>query len=407
MNSSYSSVGTLSVLRVLLSAAIAFYLIIPTDLSGQGKSRPTPTKPPDTTGFTSGSHHWYSIADEDHVINPLPAQRRYKAGEVSNIADNILLYQKSNGGWPKNYDMLAILTKEQKDNLLKSHSETNTTIDNGATHGQVQYLARAFARTANPQHREACLRGLDYLLNAQYSNGGWPQFFPDTSGYKKYITFNDGAMIGVMRVLFDILQGKPQFAFVDGVRRARAQQAFDKGIDVILKCQIVENGVRTAWCQQHDNNDLRPQHARSYEIPSICGAESAEIVLFLMELPNPSPQIISAVQHALQWFRKAQINGIKVEEVKAPKAQFMFHAADFDRVVVNDPKAPPIWARFYELGTGRPLFCNRDGKAVYSLAEVDRERRTGYGWYTYDPAEVIQRYPKWEKKWPLPSNAPK
>jgi PelA/Pel-15E family pectate lyase len=76
----------------------------------------------------------------------------------------------------------------------------------------------------------------------------------------------------------------------------------------------------------------------------------------------------------------------------------MFHAADFDRVVVDDPKAPPIWARFYELGTGRPLFCNRDGKAVYSLAEVDRERRTGYGWYTYDPAKVLEKYPGWQKK---------
>jgi PelA/Pel-15E family pectate lyase len=84
----------------------------------------------------------------------------------------------------------------------------------------------------------------------------------------------------------------------------------------------------------------------------------------------------------------------------------MFHSADFDRVVVNDPKAPPIWARFYELGTARPLFCNRDGKAVYSLAEVDRERRTGYGWYTYDPAKVLQTFPAWQRKWIPASDRP-
>jgi PelA/Pel-15E family pectate lyase len=77
----------------------------------------------------------------------------------------------------------------------------------------------------------------------------------------------------------------------------------------------------------------------------------------------------------------------------------MFHSADFDRVVVEDPKAPPIWARFYELGTNRPFFCNRDGKPVHSLAEVERERRTGYGWYTYEPAKVLQRYPLWQKTW--------
>jgi PelA/Pel-15E family pectate lyase len=357
-------------------------------------------------GFTSGSHHWYSIADEEHVINPLPKQPRYKANQVSEIADNILLYQKTNGGWPKNYDMMAILTREQKETLLHSRNETNTTIDNGASHEHVQYLAKAFAISGDTRHRDACVRGLDYLLKAQYPNGGWPQFFPDTSGYRKYITFNDGAMTGVMRVFFDILLGKPQFTFVDGGHRARIQKAFDKGIEAILRCQIVENGVPTAWCQQHDNVDFRPQFARSYELPSITGAESAEIVLFLMEIPKPSAEIAGAIRHAVRWFRKSQITGIRVEDVKAPKAQYMFHSADFDRVVVKDPKAPPIWARFYELGTARPLFCNRDGKAVYSLAEVDRERRTGYGWYTYDPAKVLQTFPAWQRKWIPASDRP-
>lgn len=396
----------LSRLFPIAAALAALALMTSADTLSQVKTRRVTEQPLDTSGFVDGSHHWYSIGDEEHVINPLPTQRRFKVDEVSNIADNILRYQKNNGGWPKNYDMLAILTKEQMEALTRSRAETNTTIDNGATHRQVQYLAKAFSRTHNPRHREACLRGLDYLLGAQYPNGGWPQFYPDTSGYRKYITFNDGAMIGVMQVLSDIVRGQPQFAFVDDARRARAEQAFDKGLNAILKCQIVEHGVPTAWCQQHDNIDFRPQHARSYELPSICGSESAEIALFLMDLPKPSPKIISAVQHAVQWFRKSQLSGIRVDEVKAPKAQFMFHSANFDRVAVNDPKAPPIWARFYELGTGRPLFCNRDGKAVYSLAEVDRERRTGYGWYTYEPSKVLQQYPKWQKQWAPSSHVP-
>jgi len=45
-----------------------------------------------------------------------------------------------------------------------------------------------------------------------------------------------------------------------------------------------------------------------------------------------------------------------------------------------------------------PLFCNRDGIIVYSLAEVARERRTGYGWYTDEPREVLKKYPKWLEK---------
>ena len=75
-----------------------------------------------------------------------------------------------------------------------------------------------------------------------------------------------------------------------------------------------------------------------------------------------------------------------------------------DRVVLPDPQAPPIWARFYELGTNRPLFCNRDSKPVYSLAEVARERRTGYGWYNYAPQEVLRKYPEWQQRWAVKEN---
>lgn len=380
-------------------ALILTLLVAQLPASGQRAANPPRSRPPDTIGFVSGSNHWYNIADEEHIINPLPDQRRYRPDEVAKIADNILLYQKSNGGWPKNYDMLAILTKDQKEALLAARNEINTTIDNGATYEQVRYLAKAYDLTKNPVTKDGCLRGLDFLLDSQYPNGGWPQFFPDTSGYRKYITFNDGAMIGVMQVLREINEGKGYFRFVDAQRRTRVKNALERGIDAILKCQIIEQGVPTAWCQQHDNRDFRPQHARSYELPSICGAESAEIVLFLMQIPDPPPPVVRAVENAVRWFKKSKINGLKVAEVKAPKAQFMFHSAEFDRVIVTDPAAPPIWARFYELGTGRPLFSNRDGKPVYSLAEVDRERRTGYGWYTYEPARVMEKYPAWQKRW--------
>ena len=45
-----------------------------------------------------------------------------------------------------------------------------------------------------------------------------------------------------------------------------------------------------------------------------------------------------------------------------------------------------------------PIFCNRDSKIVYSLAEVLRERRDGYGWYTYQPQQVLDRYAAWRLK---------
>ncbi len=360
----------------------------------------------DTSGFEDSSNHWYEIADEDKVIQPLPDQPRYKPSEVREIAGNILLYQKSNGGWPKNYDMLAVLTPGQRQAIEDVRERTNTTFDNGSTHSQVEYLAGAYRKTGDARFRDACLKGLDFILAAQYPNGGWPQFFPDTEGYKKYITFNDGAMVGVMTVLRRIVEKDPVFDFVDSTRSEKIGRSFERGLNCILKCQIVQNGVLTAWCQQHDNVDFHPQDARNFEPASLAGRESAEILLFLMGLRDPGKDLVASVNAGVRWLMRSKITGIRVSEFKAPIAHYRYRTTvDYDRAVVSDPQAPPIWARMYELGTNRPLFCNRDKKPVYTLAEVDRERRAGYTWYSYLPAEVLEKYPEWQKRWSPGENA--
>ena len=112
------------------------------------------------------------------------------------------------------------------------------------------------------------MHGINFILKAQYNNGGWPQFFPDVSGYRKYITFNDDAMIGVMTVLQHIAQNVSYYSFIDNALRNEVERAYQKGIDCILKCQIKENGILTVWCQQHDNITLQPTGARTFELPS-------------------------------------------------------------------------------------------------------------------------------------------
>lgn len=349
--------------------------------------------------FWDSAHHWYDIHDEDRVIEPLPHQQQYAPSQIRQIADNIVLFQRSNGGWPKNYDMAAVLTDSQRRAVLAAKTDTNaTTFDNGATHSQVAYLAKAFTLTRDARYRTACLRGIDFILRAQYQNGGWPQFYPDRSGYRRYITFNDGAMIGVMTVLQQIVDDDPSFSFVDAPRRSQLRRAFRQGIDCILRTQVRMGDSLTVWCQQHDDVTLEPRKARSFELASLCSMESGEIVLFLMGLKNPSPEVVNAVHAAVSWFRGSELYGIRVDTITAPRTDYRYHTTSTDKVVVRDPSAPPLWARFYELGTNVPLFANRDGKPVYSLAEVDRERRTGYAWYTYEPEAVLEAFSHWNQR---------
>lgn len=353
----------------------------------------------DTSLFLDSAHHWHDIQDEDKMIVPIENQNKYSLSEIEKIADNILLYQKSNGGWPKNYDMSAILTEDQKLSLLKLKNKLNTTFDNGATHSQLNYLGTAYYKTKFERYKESFLRGIYFVLSAQYVNGGWPQFYPDTSSYRKYITFNDGAMIGIMKLLHKIVYTTESFSFIADSLYSKIKSAYEKGINCILNCQIVENGELTAWCQQHDNQDFHPQNARSFEIASITNGESSEIVKFLMTIDNPDERIINSINSAVKWFEDSKIYGIKVEVIKAPKADYIYHSTEVDKVVVDDSMAQPIWTRYYELETHKPMFCNRDGKVVYSLKEVERERRTGYIWYVYDPQEILDLYPAWRDKW--------
>ena len=351
------------------------------------------------SGFQDSRHHWMDITDHEQVIVPAKDQPRYTPSDVSEIADNILLYQQPNGGWPKNYDMLAILTDQQKAILAEHKDSLHTTFDNGATYTQIEYLAKAYTLLGDKKYEDAALKGLYFILLAQYDNGGWPQFYPDVSGYRRYITFNDDAMIGVMTVLQHIAQGEPYFSFVTGHLKEEAINAYKRGINCILKCQIVENGTPTVWCQQHDNITLKPVGARTFELPSKASSESAEIVRLLMQVKNPNEEIINAIKNAVAWFQKVEIKNVRVETIPAKDVVYKYHQAKYDKVVVTDSAAPPIWTRYYELGTDRPMFANRDGKKVYQLSDVTRERRTGYAWYGYWLQRIISvEYPAWLRK---------
>lgn len=352
----------------------------------------------DTAAFQNSAHHWYDIFDKSNVINPPKNQPRYKPSEIIAIGDNILLYQKNNGGWPKNYDMLAILTNQQKDSLVKVKYILNTTFDNSTTHSQVACLANIYTSTGLNRYKAAALKGIDYIFSAQYKNGGWPQYYPLEENYSRHITFNDDAITGIMRVLKDIKESRPQYSFVDDERRKKAAHAFEKGLECILLTQINDKGKPTAWCQQYDEVSLQPAWARAFEPPSICNAESSGIVQLLMSIDHPSRKVVTAVKNAVAWFHESKILHTRVKTIPAPDTVFKYRFSRTDRIVVSDPAAPPIWTRYYELKTHRPLFCNRDSKVVYSLAEVERERRDGYGWYTYEPQEILNKYPGWQKR---------
>ncbi len=322
----------------------------------------------------------------------LPRDPQWLAGEQGRaIAENLLLYQYPSGGWPKNVDMAKPLSPSQKAEL-EERPHDDATIDNGATTTQTAFLARAYAATKEERYRAAAERGIDYLLAAQYPNGGWPQYFPIRKGYYTHITFNDDAMVRVLQVLRAVGEGSDGFAWVDEARRTKARAAVAKGVECILKCQVTQNGVLTAWCAQHDETTFAPAWARKFEPPSLASRESSGVVAFLMSVPNPSPEIVRAVDAAIAWFEKVHVRGIRWTERPTADGKGM------ERFATADPSAPPTWARFYELGTDRPIFMGRDSVVHYDVNEIELERRNGYGWYSDQPKSTLKAYRAWKAK---------
>jgi len=65
---------------------------------------------------------------------------------------------------------------------------------------------------------------------------------------------------------------------------------------------------------------------------------------------------------------------------------------------VADPGAPGLWARYYEIGTDRPLFGDHDDEVHRKFSDISVERRTGYAWYGSWPEDVLRAYPAWKRE---------
>lgn len=317
----------------------------------------------------------------------------FQTQEARRVGDQLLLYQRNTGGWPKNLNMVTPLTAAQQDSVRQQKSrQDDSTIDNKATTMQMVFLARLYQQTKEDRYAQAFRRAMEFLLSGQYDNGGWPQFWPKNRQYQVHITYNDNAIVNVLKIFRDVMKDREPFdgGLVDSQMRERTAKAFDKGIDCILATQIVVDGEPTVWCQQHDRETLLPAKARAYELPSFCTQESAAIVFLLMQISKPDERIVRAVNGAMKWFDEHKIKGHRLEKYKVDGKS--------DLRLVEDSTASPLWARYYDLEKGESFFCDRDGQPKRSIQEIGYERRNGYGWYNDQPQDLCARYETWVKK---------
>lgn len=310
------------------------------------------------------------------------------------LAEKILVYQLPNGGWGKQLNDKSVVNYNLPldKNLLKKIKETgddHATIDNNATSREINALIKAYKSTKNTEYLKSAEKGIQYLLLMQYKNGGFPQYYPNSAIYRKQITYNDHAMINALTVLYNVAEGKNDFDVVDSKLKEKSKTAVQKGIECILKTQVLQKGIPTIWADQYNEITLQPDKARAFEPISLATAESVGIVRFLMMQPV-TPEIEKSIKSAVNWFKQNKIEGYSYNVSKVNGKAVRTLAEDKNSV---------IWARFYDINTNKPLFGDRDGSVKYDYNEVSEERRNGYSWFGDFADKLINKeFPKWAQK---------
>jgi PelA/Pel-15E family pectate lyase len=346
----------------------------------------------------------------------------YRSDEARHVAEVVLSFQTPAGGWSKNLNMAgAVRARGQSyatanlapvssgpgdfDEAADENWHYVGTLDNDATNTELHFLAEMAAAWPGKQgdaYRSSFLRGVKYLLQAQYPNGGWPQVWPLEGGYHDAVTINDDALTESVEVLTRVGDGKSvaveggaeeAYAFVPLPLRAQARAAAAKGLACILRAQVKIDGELTVWAQQYDPLTMEPVAARNFEPAALSSGESASVMEYLMALKRPSVAVVRAVDAGAAWFESHQVMGYTWSGGRGtPGGRHLTAVAG----------AGPLWARYYSLGDpakggGKPIFGDRDKTIHNDVSEISLERRNGYAWYGDGPKRVLEEYAEWKK----------
>ncbi|MEX2579045.1 MAG: pectate lyase [Verrucomicrobiales bacterium] len=275
--------------------------------------------------------------------------------------------QLESGGWPADFDFGGEDPERwflRKD-VLAGETEAgkrrnNSTLDDNKTQSALLFLVE-LAHTEEGRDdkslQDSVRYGFDKVLAAQNAIGSWPQQFsgpaPSDGIVKKatipeewprewpgeqytgFHTLNDGNLERLVMLMLRAHELTGDSRYFEAAKRVG---------DFLLLAQF--EGDQPAWAQQY-NEDMIPVWARKFEPPALTSTESfgACVTLFEIWLASGDEKYRAAIPAALDWLERSRL----------PSGQ---------------------WARFYELRTNKPLYCEAE---TYDLTYDGSDTPSHYG----------------------------
>ncbi|MBD3274296.1 MAG: hypothetical protein GF372_03240, partial [Candidatus Marinimicrobia bacterium] len=296
-------------------------------------------QPPGTPTVGETFLRAYQITDEEKYLN-----------YAKDAALALCWGQRQEGGWDHRVD---VSHRTGAPSEISRHSG-RCTFDDEITQGAIMFLMALDTVLNESWLNESIELGMAFMIESQFENGGWPQWYPLRGGYHDYYTFNDGAINDNIRLMMHAYRqyGNPEYL-----------KSAEAGGEFIIQSQW--KAPQSGWAQQY-NHDLEPAWARRFEPPGICSLVTGRNIHTLIELYllTDDDKYLEPIPAAIRWLENSQIGDEQ-------------------------------WARLYEVGSNKPIYGDREdgNKIFYDYQAISERERTSYGWQgSYGIPGAIARY---------------
>lgn len=313
---------------------------------GEGKATETQIwiQPPGTPSVGFAYLRAYEATGDDLYLEAARA-----------AADALVWGQLESGGWDYKVDFdpkgsQRWYYRHDKGKVDPGRRRNTSTLDDNNSQSALRFIMAVHKATQEEKYLSAVNYGLDFMLKSQFENGAWPQRYPlSSSGYSRWYTFNDNTINDCISVMLDAYHIYGDEKYMESVERCG---------DFFIASQLAE--PQAGWAQQYDH-ELKPASARWFEPAGVNGAATPRNIRTLINLylEIGDEKYLKPIPAAIDWLERS-----KMEDGG--------------------------WARFYELGTNKPLYVNLDKEVVYEFVNI----RPGYSWKANYASSAIRLYEK-------------
>lgn len=298
----------------------------------------------------------------------------YTAAEKA--ARAIIWGQSDEGGWNYMIDFAGDRSLKQWYSTIGKngwrleefqHYYGNATFDDDVTSDAARFLMRMYLEKMDPVYKPALDKAIDFIIESQYPNGGWPQRYPLRSGfenhgfpdYTAFYTFNDDVIWENINFLMQCYLVLGQERFLDPIYKG-------------MEFYRISQDSCGAWGQQL-NMEMKAASARTYEPAAFLPSTTCENAMYLIRFYKLTgdKKFLEGIPKAIEW----------LEASKLPKEKQEGHRTHptFVDAITNKPiyvhrKGSNVkYGRYYIDENDNNLLSHYYGKAYVRLDELKEE----------------------------------